>query len=229
MTRAAVLLDKMGETIGIAALFHPAEGLDALPHGDASESEDVGASQTDLEERLGIEFEDFQRGGPPIGVLWIGIDQAAELRKTHGVCACQAMVAKVHRTLTQGLRPTEELGRWGDDEFLIIAHERTPEMLSAHARTLAGMARTADFRWWGDRVSLTVSVGASQVRRELGETLPRLLERAKTAMESSMQQGGNRVTAAPGSIPEKCALGLVVVEQATEGNNDSGNAAGRQA
>jgi chemotaxis protein MotA len=27
---------------------------------------------------------------------------------------------------------------------------------------LAGLARTADFRWWGDRVSLTVSIGAAQ-------------------------------------------------------------------
>jgi diguanylate cyclase (GGDEF)-like protein/PAS domain S-box-containing protein len=234
ISRTTVLVDRLGEAVGIAALFHPAESLDALPHGDTSESEDVGASQTDLEERLRIEFEDSQRGGPPIGVLWIGIDQAPELRKTHGVSACQAMVAKVHRTLTQGLRPAEELGRWGDDEFLIIAHERTPEMLSAHARTLAGMARTADFRWWGDRVSLTVSIGASQVRREPGETLPRLLERAKAAMETSMHQGGNRITSAPGSLPEKCALGLVAVEQAPEERNDPGNrdpenAAGRQA
>src|SRR5208337_596676 len=99
--------------------------LDALPHGDTSGSEEVGTSQTDLEERLTNEFEDFQRGGPALGVLWIGIDQAAELRKTHGVGACQAMITKVRHTLAQGLRPAEELGQWGDDEFLIIAHERT--------------------------------------------------------------------------------------------------------
>ena len=28
-------------------------------------------------------------------------------------------------------------------------------------KLLAGLARTADFRWWGDRVSLTVSVGVA--------------------------------------------------------------------
>ena len=54
------------------------------------------------------------------------------------------------------------MGRWGDDEFLIVAHERSAEMLASHAQTLAGLARTADFRWWGDRVSLTVSIGAAQ-------------------------------------------------------------------
>ena len=227
LTRTAVLLDRLGEAIGIAALFHPVESLDALPHGDTSGSEEVGASQTDLEERLSNEFEDYKRGGPPLGVLWIGIDQAAELRKTHGVGACQAMIEKVHHTLAQGLRPAEELGRWGDDEFLIIAHERTAEMLNAHARTLAGLARTTDFRWWGDRISLTVSIGAAQVRREPEETLPRLLERARAAMETSMQQGGNRITFTSNSFQEDCAL--EVAEQTQGETSDTGNAARRQA
>jgi len=60
---------------------------------------------------------------------------------------------------------------------------------------LAGLARTADFRWWGDRVSLTVSIGAAQAQS--AGTLADLLERAKAAMFSSYHAGGNRVTAAP--------------------------------
>ena len=72
------------------------------------------------------------------------------------------MLDKVRHALAQGLRPAEEMSRWGDDEFLVVAHEHSAEMLAAHARTLAGLARTADFRWWGDRVSLTVSIGAAQ-------------------------------------------------------------------
>jgi GGDEF domain-containing protein len=51
----------------------------------------------------------------------------------------------VQRALAQGLRPAEEVGRWGDDEFLIISHERTPEMLAAHAQVLPG--------WPGRRIS----------------------------------------------------------------------------
>jgi diguanylate cyclase (GGDEF)-like protein len=136
------------------------------------------------------------RGGSPLGVLWITVDQAQALRKTHGARACEAMLEKLERALAQGLRPAEELGRWGDDEFLIITHERTPEMLAAHAQLLAGQARTADFRWWGDRVSLTVSIGAAQA--DPGETLPQLLERAQAAMVSSIHAGGNHATPASG-------------------------------
>jgi PleD family two-component response regulator len=70
-----------------------------------------------------------------------------------------------------------------------------------HAQVLAGLARTADFRWWGDRVSLTVSIGAAQA--QIAGTLADLLEGAKAAMFSSYQSGGNRITAAPEG--DKCS------------------------
>ena len=82
------------------------------------------------------------------------------------------MLEKVERTLASGLKPAEEIGRWGDDEFLVLSHERNAAMLAAHAQTLAGLARTTDFRWWGDRVSLTVSIGAAQAER--GERAQRI-------------------------------------------------------
>jgi PAS domain S-box-containing protein len=194
--RATLLRDELGGRIGTAVIFHPAESLDALPHGESSEGSGGEASQADFEDRLTALFEDFAHGGLPFGVLWVTVDQAHELRKTHGVGACEAMLEKVEGSLARGLRPGEELRRWGDDEFLILSHERTPEMLAAHAQLLAGLARTADFRWWGDRASLTVSIGAAQA--DLAGTLAGLLERAKAAMFSSFHAGGNRITSAPG-------------------------------
>ena len=199
IARVVVLRDELGERIGAAAVFHPAESLDALPHGETDQDESVMASQADLEERLRNEFDDFLRGDEPFGVLWISVDQAPELRKTHGAGACQAMLEKVSHALAVGLRPAEELGCWGDDEFLVIAHERTREMLDAHARVLAGLARTADFRWWGDRISITISIGAAQAAHA-GETLSQLLECAREAMQSSIRSGGNCVTSAPGRL-----------------------------
>jgi PAS domain S-box-containing protein len=132
-----VLRDGLGGRIGWAMLFHPAQSLDALPHGESDESTAVAVSQ-------------------------------------------------------------EEMGRWGTDEFLVIAHERTGEMLAAHARTLAGLARTADFRWWGDRVQLTVSVGACQADPGEGAALAEVLKRAQKAMEASIHAGGNTITQASG-------------------------------
>lgn len=196
MARTLVLRDELGARLGALIAFHPAESLDALPHGECDEDSGMENSQAELEDRLAAAFEDFRQGGEAFGVLWITVDQAQELRKTHGAGACEAMLAKVERAMSNGLRPTEKMGRWGDDEFLVLSHERTPEMLALHAQLLAGLARTADFRWWGDRISLTASIGAAQAKP--GKSLAELLDKARTAMLASYHAGGNQVTPAPG-------------------------------
>jgi GGDEF domain-containing protein len=71
-------------------------------------------------------------------------------------------------------------------------------MLAAHARAFTGLARTTDFKWWGDRVSLSVSIGAAQAQHASDESLPQLLERAQRAMEISLRAGGNCATPAQG-------------------------------
>jgi GGDEF domain-containing protein len=89
----------------------------------------------------------------------------------------------------------EEMGRWGDDEFLVLARGVAGELLVKRAQAVAGVARTADFRWWGDRISITASVGLAI--GGCGETLPELLGRARAAAETSAHAGGNHATLAP--------------------------------
>ena len=113
------------------------------------------------------------------------------------------------------MRPAEELGRWGDDEFLVISHEHTPEMLAAHAQALAGLARTADFRWWGDRVSLTVSIGAAQA--DLDETLAQLLERAQERNAFEHSCGRKPHHARAGGAGMFAIIGILVVFAAVIG------------
>ncbi|SRR6266568_4775307 len=198
MARVLVLRDGLGTRIGAGMIFHPAEGINALPHGEIGEDSSVGESQAQLEGRLTALHNDFTRGDTPLGVLWITVDQAPALRSTHGARACEAMLEKVERVLAGGLKAAEEIGRWGDDEFLVLSHERNAATLAAHAQLLAGLARTTDFRWWGDRVTLTVSIGAAQA--DADETLNQLLERAQTAMQASIHAGGNHIEAAQGRI-----------------------------
>jgi diguanylate cyclase (GGDEF)-like protein/PAS domain S-box-containing protein len=196
IARNLILRNEMGGRIGMAVLFHSSDSLSALPHGECGEGSVVETSQTEFEDRLGALFDDYLQGGECFGVLWITVDQAHELRKTHGASACDAMLEKVERAMAGGLRPAEEMGRWGDDEYLILSHERTLEMLSAHAQALANLARTADFRWWGDKVGITVSIGVAQAEKD--KSLIDLLERAKAAMFLSFHAGGNRISNAPG-------------------------------
>jgi diguanylate cyclase (GGDEF)-like protein/PAS domain S-box-containing protein len=193
--RTVILRDPLGGRIGSAVIFHLAESLDTLPHGGSCEESNLEAAQAEIEEQAKSAFDEFTEWGTPLGLLWITVDQAHELRKTHGARACDSMIERVERTLTNGLRPAEELGRWGDDDFMVLSHEPSANSLAAHAQVLAGLARTSDFRWWGDRLSLTVSIGAAQAIEN--ETLTQLFERAQAAMLASAHEGGNHITLAP--------------------------------
>jgi len=195
MLRRTPLRNALGKRFGTLLRFHPVEEIDTLPHGALDEDESrenrVESSQADMEERLDEAWQEWHTNAVPFGLLWITVDQAAMLRKTHGRDAACAMLGIVERTLLHGLKPTEILGRWGTHEFLVLCHERTPEMLDSHAHRLGSLARTADFRWWGDRVSLTVSIGAAHAAED--ESLRSLLLRAQRGMQESTYLGGNHI------------------------------------
>jgi diguanylate cyclase (GGDEF)-like protein/PAS domain S-box-containing protein len=198
--RRTPLRDALGKRFGMLLRFHPVEEMDTLPRGatdeDGNLQKHVENSQADMTDRLDEAWQECRCNGVPFGLLWITVDQAAMLRKTHGQDGSEAMLAIVERTLLHALRPTEILGRWGAREFLVLCHERTREMLGARARHVGELARTADFRWWGDRVSLSVSIGVAQTedgeRRD--EKLGGLLKRAQKAMQTAIDAGGNSVT-----------------------------------
>jgi diguanylate cyclase (GGDEF)-like protein len=195
--RRIVLHDSLNQPSGEALLFYPSEELDTLPHGESGHHLEVERSQTDMEDRLGAAHHQWLTSRAPLALLWIKVDQAESLRVSHGSDACESMLRTVEQTLLRQMRPAEILGRWGDDEFLILAHERTPENLLEHAQRLAGVARTADFRWWGDRVELTVSIGVSIAAE--GLTLQSILNNARQAMRTSAYAGGNQVTETRGN------------------------------
>jgi diguanylate cyclase (GGDEF)-like protein len=183
-TQMHVLRNGLGRRTGIAVSFHPTRGLDAIAHGESTDSEQLKQSQA------------FTNKKDTLGVLWIMVDQGEQVRQTHGAQACEGMLDVTERMLALGLHSDEFIGRWGDSEFLVLSHESNAEVLASHAFTLVGLSRTADFRWWGDRISVTVSIGAAHA--EHGESLANLLSRAKHAMHASLHAGGNHVTHAKG-------------------------------
>ncbi len=192
MLRNVPLRDPLGKKIGSVLLFRAVEELDAIPHGDNPDGLGLSRSQAEIEDRLEAAFHEWKTDSIPFGLLWITIDQAAQMRRTHGRDACEAMLRIVEHRLAEGLRPNEIIGRWGSDEFLVLSHERSAAMLMKHGEHLDGLTRTADFRWWGDRVSLTASMGTAQALES--DTLPRLMLEAQQAMHASIYAGGNRVS-----------------------------------
>ncbi len=136
--RSVILRDPLGGRIGTATVFHPSEHANALPHGDTSEGSEVRASQAELRDQLEAEMRALCT--KPFRSEFCGSPWTRRegMRKTHGARACEAMLENVERTLANHLRAGDEIGRWGDEEFLVLSHEPSGEVLANHGAGAGG-------------------------------------------------------------------------------------------
>jgi two-component system, cell cycle response regulator len=127
----------------------------------------------------------------PSCVLCLGIDGLEELRKRYGQAGADATLRSVAQTVENGLRPTDFLGRWMSYEFLAILTECNEGDVVKVAERLGRLVRRTGVPWWGDKLHVTISMGATPVLDH--DTVGSVVARAEYALRQSTDAGGNRV------------------------------------
>jgi diguanylate cyclase (GGDEF)-like protein/PAS domain S-box-containing protein len=125
----------------------------------------------------------------PFGLLCIQLDQLDVLVATHGLDAADAILKVVAHTLRNGLDPQDFVGCWSEDQFLAIVANCGEGALLTAAERLKRLAQSSEIVWWGDHLSVTVSVGGTVLRP--GEPIASLLGRTGSALKQAVAQGGN--------------------------------------
>jgi diguanylate cyclase (GGDEF)-like protein len=125
----------------------------------------------------------------PFGLLCIQLDKLGVLTATHGLDAAEAILNVVAHTLRNGLDPQDFVGRWSEDQFLAIVANCSDGDLLSTAERLKRLAQSSEIIWWGDKLSVTVSVGGTVLRP--GEALVPLLDRTGNALKQANVKGGN--------------------------------------
>lgn len=125
----------------------------------------------------------------PFGLLCIQLDHLDVLTITHGLDAAEAILHVVAQTLRNGLDPQDFVGCWSEGQFLAIVANCADGNLLTTAERLKRLARASEIVWWGDQLSVTVSVGGTVLRP--GEPIESLLGRTGTALKQAVAQGGN--------------------------------------
>ena len=194
--RAVPLRDARGHVIGAVESFverpcvstrrHPESEL-AVGHGlDAvTRLPDYHYTESYLVGRLKFASEHMI----PFGLLCIQVDHLDSLTATHGPDAAEGILNVVAHTLRNGLDPLDFLGRWSDDQFLAVVTNCGNGDLLSTAERLKRLAQSSEITWWGDQLSVTVSVGGTVMRP--GEPIIPLLERTGNALRQAIAQGGN--------------------------------------
>ena len=113
----------------------------------------------------------------PFGIIRVRADGLDRFRAAYGREANDAIAKVIAQTLSNSFRPSDFVGRWGEDEFLVILTNcGSGGVRSVYERTRK-ILRSAEIRWWGELLSLPTSMGCTAV--ELGDTVELMLKRAE--------------------------------------------------
>jgi diguanylate cyclase (GGDEF)-like protein/PAS domain S-box-containing protein len=146
--------------------------------------------QSHLRESLGT----FTEVEVPFGVLCFRLEELDHFRANFGPDAASALLRAVAHTLEGALWKTDFVGRWTDDQFLIILNGRCEEELHSVREGLRHMLVGAAIEWWGERRSLSISIG--QATFQAGDSVEALMARAQQSLQMA---SAGRASAACGN------------------------------
>lgn len=141
-----------------------------------------------------------KRHGHPLCLILLDIDHFKAINDTKGHAVGDKVLVAVGQTLTQQLRTSDSVGRWGGEEFVAILNVTDASGgLIAAERLRAKIAATQVDDEAGQMISVTSSIGLSVF--EPGDSVNTLVDRADIAMYAAKTAGRDRVVRAP-VLPE---------------------------
>ena len=142
-------------------------------------------------ELLQKEISRAQRGATPLAVGMLDVDHFKQVNDTYGHLAGDDLLRGFTRRLQAALRVSDYLGRYGGDEFLVVAPGIAPDDVAAvFSRLCVGVAHAA-YETRAGILSISVSLGVASLDADSGEDA--LLAAADTALYQAKQAGRNQV------------------------------------
>jgi diguanylate cyclase (GGDEF)-like protein len=135
-------------------------------------------------------------GSEQLCVSLIDIDHFKRFNDTCGHEAGDFVLTAVANTLTEHLRPTDLVARFGGEEFVIIFSDTALDEAAVAADRVRRAVEAKSFAMPDGRElpRVTISMGVAQL--EPGQDVPGLLKAADAAMYQAKHQGRNRVVTA---------------------------------
>lgn len=142
--------------------------------------------------RLAAEVARRRRHPAPLAVLLVDVDRMKEINDRHGHGAGDEALAAVARAIAAACRSTDAAGRWGGDEFLVVAPAATVADAVRMAERVESLLAGATGR------PVSVSIGAADAVDGVTDTVETLLAAADAALYRAKDEGRGRVAAAAG-------------------------------
>lgn len=141
-----------------------------------------------LDQCLQREVQRSERYPTPFSVIFLDIDHFKSVNDDHGHLAGDRFLVGFAALVARRLRKTDQFGRWGGEEFLIVCSNTGIDEAALLAEAIRADIETADF---GLAAAQTVSAGVTAHRP--GDDEARLIQRADRMLYTAKQRGRNRI------------------------------------
>jgi diguanylate cyclase (GGDEF)-like protein len=141
-----------------------------------------------LARQLDREMSRTVRNEQPLAAILVDIDRFKEFNDTHGHMVGDQVLIGFSELIQQNLRIADMFGRWGGEEFLILAPSTNLLEATALAERLCLLIAEASF---GTVQGVTASFGVTVYCPE--DTADSFVNRADAALYRAKQRGRNRV------------------------------------
>ncbi len=195
--RAVPIRGIAGEIVGAVEVFNDISGqvlaaerireLEALSLIDPL----TGAGNRRYTEiQLDSRLAEKKRYGLPVGLLFLDVDRFKSVNDQYGHAAGDDVLRVVGRTLANGLRAGDFLGRWGGEEFVVLVGGLDARRLAEAGQRLRTLVARSSVPAVPD-LEVTISVGVTEARAD--DTMASFIARADARMYEAKKRGRDRV------------------------------------
>ncbi len=191
---AIPLRDRHGSILGIIQTFESEFAVNGPNPNDRSMKErgclDYATdlpNQTIMHSHLRESLATFAELQIPLGVLCLEIKETDKFRARYGQEAATTVLRVLARTLRNSVWPTDLVGRWSGDRFLVILSGCDEEALKAVSARMQKITAKLTIQWWGEELSVAVLM--SSTNAVVGDSVDSLLQRVQ---EGLSQTGGSQ-------------------------------------
>jgi diguanylate cyclase (GGDEF)-like protein/PAS domain S-box-containing protein len=153
------------------------------------------ANRRYMESAMRTRFADFRDSQTGFGAILIDVDHFKRFNDTYGHASGDRVLRMVASTLAGNCRPFDAVGRWGGEEFLVLAGHAAVDQIGMLAERLRALVAESSLMSDGNVLRVTISLGATIARS--GDDPATLLQRADELLYRSKSEGRNRVTFVP--------------------------------
>lgn len=142
-----------------------------------------------------VEVQRAIRDERDLGILMIDIDHFKMINDTYGHGFGDEVLKSVAANIKQAIRPTDVLGRFGGEEFLVLVPRASQTRCAVIAERIRGAIEGLMFQRAGHVVKVTASIGAKNWRYQdldVNLAFAKLVEAADQALYAAKAGGRNR-------------------------------------